>query len=320
MIHVLQNLHDFNFLFDRKSVALRDYSKITEDHYCDKEIQYYEMNRFKRFRDIAIGLDGEIALLVSTVGEDVSDQSTVTDQSTDVSGNSKVIIVILDRNLNQIGVIVDEKEKNNFGNPEGVAISNSKIIAVSDENQVKKYSITGKFISNLEGNEGCQFMGLAFNSDDTLYVADWQNYKIRVAHSADDKFSFSFGSETVGHFHQPTKIAVNPKNNNVFVCDDIGDGIYVFDKAGNFLNKINCDKLTDITVDPTGYLITGHHGNRNTIRFWSPSYQCISCKHFKQKDKEFESISNLAITLTGTLYVIESWKDEKDILKQILQD
>ena len=161
-------------------------------------------------------------------------------------------------------------------------------------------------------------MGLAFNSDDTLYVADWQNYKIRVAHSADDKYSFSYGSESVGHFHQPMKIAINPKNNNVFVCDDIGDGIYVFDKVGDFLNKINCDNLNDITVDPTGYLITGHRGNRNSIRFWSPSYQCISCKHFKQKDRDFESISNLAISLTGTLYISESWKDEKDI--QFLQD
>ena len=282
------------------------------------------MNRYRRFRDIAVGLDGEIALLVSTVGsnqpEDDTGQSTNTDPSIDISGNSKAIIVILDENLNQINVIADENDKNNLVNPEGVAISGSKIVAVSDKDQVIKYSIEGNFISKLEGNEGCQFMGLAFNRDDTLYVADWQNYKIRAAYSADDNFSFSFGSESVGHFHQPVKIATNPKDNNVFVCDDIGDGVYVFDKTGNFLSKINCDKLNDITVDPTGYLVTGHHGNRNSIRFWSPSYQCISCKHFKQKDKEFESIHNLAISLTGTLYVVESWKGEKDILKRILQD
>ena len=64
--------YDFNFLSDKKSVGLRDYS---ENYYCGREIQYYEMDRIKWFCDIAIGLDGEIALLVSTVGEDVPDQS-----------------------------------------------------------------------------------------------------------------------------------------------------------------------------------------------------------------------------------------------------
>ena len=133
-----------------------------------------------------------------------------------------VHLVILDKNLNPISVIGDEKSENQFVNPEGVAISNSKIIAVSDKDQVKKYSIEGNFISKLDGSGSSQFMDLAFNSHDTLYVADWQNYKIRAAHNTDDKFAFSFGSESVGHFHQPIKIAIN---NNVFVCNDISDGV-----------------------------------------------------------------------------------------------
>ena len=266
------------------------------------------MNKFNRFRDIAVGPDEEVALLVG-------------DQSSDDSESNKAIIVILDKNLNPLSVIGDEKSDNQFANPEGVAISNSKIIAVSDKDQVKKFSIEGTFLSKLDDNENGLFMGLAFNDNDALYVADWQNYKIRVAYNTDDnnKFAFSFGSEGVGQFQRPVKITIDPNNNNVLVCDDIGDGIYVFDEAGHFLSKINCDNLNDITVDPAGYLITGHSGSRNSIRFWSHSYQCISQKHFKQKDRQFESINAVAISLTGTLYIVESWQDpNKDTLKEIL--
>ena len=273
------------------------------------------MNRYSRFRDIAIGPDGEIVLLVSNIGED---QPSNDDQSTDQSADVKAIIVILDKNFDPISVIGDEKSDNQFLNPEGVAISNSKIIAASDKDEVKKYSIEGNFISKFDDNESCQFKGLAFNSKDTLYVADQQNYRVRAARNGDNKFTFSFGNESVGHFHQPTKIEINPNNNNVYVCDDINDGVYVFNEDGNFLSKINCDGLNDITIDPSGYLISGHHGVRNSIRFWSPSYQCISCKHFKQKDKEFESITAVAVSLTGALYIVESYKDENDTLKQIL--
>ena len=257
---------------------------------------------------MATGPDGEIALLVG-------------DQSSDDSQSSKAIIVILDKNLNPISVIGDEKSDSQFVNPDGVAISRNKIIAVSDKDQVKKFSIEGRFLSNLDGKENYQLMGLAFNDNDALYVADWQNYKIRVACNADDnKFTFSFGSEGVGQFQRPVKITIDPNNNNVFVCDDIGDGIYVFDEAGHFLSKINCDNLKDIAVDPAGYLITGHIGSRNSIRFWNHSYQCISQKHFKEKvNQQFESINAVAISLTGTLHVVESWKDpNKDILKEIL--
>ena len=246
----------------RKCITFRDYGKLTEDHYYDKQIQYYEMNKYNRFRDIAVGPDNELALLVG-------------DQSSD----SKAIVVILDKYLDPISVIGDEKSDYQFVNPEGVAISSSKILAVSDKDQVKKFSIEGKFISNLDDNENCRFMGLAFNDNDDLYVADWQNYKIRVAHNTDDnKFTFSFGSEGVGQFQRPVKITIDPNNNNVFVCDDIADRIYVFDKAGHFLSKINCDNLKDIAVDPAGYLITGHIGSRNSITDFGATPISVSAK------------------------------------------
>ena len=265
------------------------------------------MNKFNRFRDVAIGPDEEIALLVDN-------------QSTDEGDTNKAIVVILDKNLEPISIIGDEKSDNQFDNPEGIAISSSKIVAISDKDQVKKFSMDGRFSSYLERDENCQFRfkGLAFNNNDTLFVADWQNYKIR-AYDADDEFAFSFGSKGVGQFQQPVKVATDPISNNVFVCDDIGDGIYVFDEAGHFLSKIICDNLKDITIDPAGYMITGHSGDRNSIRFWAPFYQCISQKHSKQSDRQFESIAAVAVSLTGTLYVVESWKDpNKDILKEIL--
>jgi len=281
---------------------------LKEDDYGDNEIDYYEMNKFSQFRDIAIGPDGEIVLLVDN-------RSTVDDNE-----NNKAIIVILNKNFDPLGVIGDEKSESHFVNPEGVAISSSKLIAVSDKHQVKKYSIKGNFVSAFGGygEENCQFRGLAYNSNNILYVADGVNYRVQVFNE-DDTIAFSFGSESVGQFQQPVKITIDPSNNNIIVCDDTSDAFYVFDKTGNFICKIPCDNLMDITVDPTGYVITGHIGSRNSIRIWNPFYQCIGYKHFKQDDKEFESINAVAISSTGTLYIVESWQDSKDILKEILK-
>ena len=70
-----------------------------------------------------------------------------------------------------------------------------------------------------------------------------------------------------------------------------------------------------ITISPTGYLITGHTGDDNKIRVWSPTYQLINQFGKKgSKQGEFLSIRGMAIDYSGTIYVAEGHNKRLQII------
>ena len=110
------------------------------------------------------------------------------------------------------------------------------------------------------------------------------------------------------------KIAINPKNYKQCVCvDEISDGVYVFDKAGDFLNKINCDNLNDITAVTLLVILLQATVVTEIVSDSGVPPISVSAASISNRKIKTGSISNLAISLTGTLYISESWKDEKDI-------
>ena len=267
----------------------RDYNKMTEQD-CSQVVTHYGGNRLGHLSDVAIAPTGEVVLV----------------------DYGKSHVIVLDDRLNLLKVVGLGSGNSRLVSPNGVAVTNN-VVAVSDygSDQVKKYFLQGELTSVIgcHGDKKGQFndpRGLAFNNNKLLYVVDKGNHRVQVFQE-DDTFSFSFGSKgnNPGQFQCPDKIAIDP-NNNVLVTDRDANCIHLFTDNGQFIQTINGYNPRAITVSPTGYLITGHAGDDNNIRVWSPTYQLIN--QFGKsgcKQGEFYGIYGMAIDSSGTIYVAE---------------
>ena len=249
-----------------------------------------------------------------------NDSITICDVATRPNGEVIVIdnynscVVVLDDNLSVLKVIGQGGSNSRLINPIGIAVTDD-IIAVSDcgSDQVKKYTLpTGvTSVIGCHGDRNGQFnhpKGLAFSNKKLLYVVDSNNYRIQVFQQ-DDTFAFSFGNRgsNAGEFQYPTAIAID-LNNNVLVTDCDADCIHLFSHTGHFIQAISSYSPYAITISPTGYLITGHDGDDNKIRIWSPTYKLIN--QFGKKGSrpgEFKGITGMAISSRGTIYVAERY-------------
>ena len=273
----------------RTPVDYRDYNKMTEQD-CSQVVTHYGGNKFGSLTDVAIAPTREVVI---------------------VDCDNKCVVV-LDDKLNLLKLIGQGSGNSRLVIPIGVAVTDN-VIAVSywGSHQVKKYSLQGKLQSVIgcRGDKNGQFnlpRGLAFNNNKLLYVVDGNNHRVQVFQQ-DDKFAFSFGNRgnNPGQFQSPVRIAIDP-NNNVLVTDHDANCIHLFTHNGQFIQTINSNRPRAITISPTGYLITGHDGDDNKMRVWSPTYQLINQFGKKgSKQGEFYGIEGVAVDSSGTIYVAE---------------
>ena len=276
---------------------MRDYNKMTEQD-CSQVVTHYGGNKFGGLTDVAIAPTGEVVIVDYDNG----------------------CVVVLDDKLNLLKLIGKGSGNRRLVSPDGVAVTDN-VVAVGDwgSDQVKKYSLQGNLLSVIgcHGNKNSQFdrpRGLAFNNNKLLYVVDGYNHRVQVFQQ-DDKFAFSFGNKgnNLGQFQWPVRIAIHP-NNNVLVTDYYGDHIHLFTHNGLFIQTINSNRPYAITISPTGYLITSHHGDDNKIRIWSPAYQLISQFGIKGSKKgEYDGISGMAIDSSETIYVAEFYNNRLSV-------
>ena len=252
----------------------------------------YGGNKFGWLTDVAIGVNDEVVIV-------------------DYTNNC---VIVLDCNMTLLSVIGQgsDHDYSRLIDPNGVAVSKDGIIAVSDNLQVKKYSLQGKLLSvigNKRGSNNGQFKtprGLVFSSNKMLYVVDRYNHRIQVFHE-NDKFAFTFGSKgsDPGQFQHPIRIVIDT-DNRVLVSDLDGNHINLFSCTGSFISRMPCDRPYAITVSPDGYIIAGCVGGNNKVRVWSPTHQLIH--QFGKKGSqqgEFNTINGMALNSTGTVYVVE---------------
>ena len=268
----------------------RDYKMTEQD--CSQVVTHYGGNKFGFLNDVTVTSNDDIVIV----------------------DNDNKCVVVLDNKLNLLKVIGQGIRSGNsrLVHPISVAVTDN-IIAVSDQgsHQVKKYSLQGELLSVIgcHGNKNGQFnhpRGLAFNNNKLLYVVDGGNYRVQVFQQ-DDTFSFSFGNRgsNAGQFQWPARIAIDP-NNNVLVTSLRANCINIFKANGQIIQTINSDTPFAITISPTGYLITGNHGDDNKIRVWSPTYELINqFGKMGSKQGEFYGTYGMSMDSSGTIYVAE---------------
>ena len=252
----------------------------------------------------------------------ICDVATRPNSEVIVIDNHNSCVIVLDDKLSVLKVIGQGSGNSRLINPVGVAVTDN-VIAVSDcgSHQVKKHTLPTGVVSVIgcRGDRNGQFnhpKGLAFsNNQSLLYVVDSNNYRIQVF-QRDDTFAFSFGDRgnDAGEFQYPTAIAIDPIN-NVLVTDCDADCIHVFSHTGRFIQAINGDRPYAITISPTGYLITGHDGDDNKIRIWSPTYKLINQFGKKGSEQgEFKGITGMAVSSKGTVYVAERYNERLQVI------
>ena len=277
----------------------KDYNKMTEQDCSQMVTHYGGNNEFGHLTDVTVTLNDEI-LIVDYDNE---------------------CFVVLDNKLNLLKVIGQGSGNSRLVKPNGIAVTDNAI-AVSDcgSHQVKKYSLQGELLSVIghKGNKNGQFdgpRGLAFNNNKLLYVVDQWNSRVQVFQQ-DDTFAFSFGNigSNPGQFQCPVRIAID-HNNNVLVTDSHANCIKIFTDRGQFIQTINSDSPYAITISPTGYLITGHYGDDNKIRLWSPTYQLIN-QFGKRGSKlgEYYGTYGMSMDSSGTIYVVEEFNKRLQVI------
>jgi tripartite motif-containing protein 71 len=112
----------------------------------------------------------------------------------------------------------------------------------------------------------------AFGPDEGLYVVDMGHARI-IKFNVDGRQTAHWGTngEADGQFKDMTSVAVDPKENKIYVADPGNKRIQIFDPNGNFLGKWPVDEwgtfygFEDLAIDPQARRLYASSATREDI-------------------------------------------------------
>ena len=236
-----------------------------------------------------------------------------------VSGTSKVFTVTSEYELSmKWGSQGNGQDQ--FNQPYGIAVGNSKVYIVEDINsRIKIYTPQGTFL-NMWGSPGKgsdQFqgpLGVAVAKNGNIYVADTNNERIMVF-KPNGTFVREWGKRGGGNgqFRSPTGITID-KNDNVYVADSYNFRIQKFDGAGKFLAKWGSrgngnDQFglpVGLTVDKSGNVYVVDSENHRVMKFNSNGQFITKWGGQGSGDDRFNHPVGVACDSYGNVYVTDS--------------
>lgn len=210
--------------------------------------------------------------------------------------------------------------QNQFNQPYGIAVANSKVYIVEDINsRISVYTQQGTFL-NMWGNPGKaddQFqgpLGVAIAKNGNIYVADTNNERIMVF-KPNGTFMRKWGKRggANGQFRSPTGIAID-NDFNVYVADSYNFRIQKFDAAGKFLaqwgSRGSGDKQfglpVGVTVDKSGNVYVVDSENHRVMKFSSNGDFVTKWGSQGSGDDRFNHPVGVACDSYGNIYVTDS--------------
>jgi sugar lactone lactonase YvrE/Tfp pilus assembly protein FimT len=234
--------------------------------------------------------------------------------------------------------------------------SSSQYLYVVDtgNNRIQKLSLTGVFQSQFpcvssfcpySGVSG-QFgdpNGIAINSNGNIYVIDINNYRVEEFNASDTYItqlgcpsgSCSPGGSGNNQFAQPNAIAIDPRDNSVYVADTGNNRVVKFNSAGTYQYQIWCpsgsgacslggrtrDDVTGEFLDPGGLAVdsAGHlwvSDTNNRIEEWSSSGAYMNNEIGTEGSLDDDTCSvglagptDMVIDSSNSIYVVNSRSD-----------
>jgi sugar lactone lactonase YvrE/tetratricopeptide (TPR) repeat protein len=236
-----------------------------------------------------------------------------------VSGTSKVFTVTSEYEL-ALKWGSRGKAQDQFNQPYGIAVGNSKVYIVEDINsRISIYTQQGTFL-NMWGSPGKnidQFqgpLGVAVAKNGTIYMADTNNERIMVF-KPDGTFVREWGKRGGGNaqFRSPTGIAID-NNDNIYVADSYNFRIQKFNATGKFLTKWGSrgtgnDQFglpVGVTVDNSGNVYVVDSENHRVMKFNSNGNFITKWGSHGNGDDRFNNPVGVACDSGGNVYVTDS--------------
>ena len=202
--------------------------------------------------------------------------------------------------------------------PWGVAVDErGQIVVVEhDGHCVSIFSASGEKIKTFgaRGSAPGQFSrlgGVAVDSDGNILVVDWGNSFIQKFTSG-GQFIAAVGTEGVKplQFNQPLDIGINPRNNKIYVCDNLNNRFQILNSDLTFSSSHGSGDGRrmypwSVAFDSTGNVYVADHKN-DCIQVFTEEGQFL--RKFGKRgrgDGELDCPSSIAIDSDAVVYVTE---------------
>jgi hypothetical protein len=163
------------------------------------------------------------------------------------------------------------------------AVAIAFVIGISAPREPDEQESAHPFIGawGSEGNGDGEFghpMGIAIDSSDNVYVADWNNDRIQKFDN-NGNFITSWGSDgtDAGEFSGPQGIAVD-SSDNVYVADTLNDRIQKFDNNGNFIRTWGSYGTSNGQFDGPDGIALDSSDNVYVSDYWNDRIQVFAPK------------------------------------------
>lgn len=192
---------------------------------------------------------------------------------------------------------------------------NNNIIQVYNSAGVYQFSFgsTGSGHGQFNGN-----IGVVVDSLNNVYVVDYVNNNVQKFNSS-GVFQLSFGSmgSGIGQFNDPEGIAVD-SSNNIYIVDNSNNRVQIFNSSGSYISQFptgGSGGWIGICLDIYGNIVLTNSNTNMLYVFKTNGTLVAQFGSSGSGDGQFESISFVAASTTGYLYVVDTDNNRIQILK-----
>jgi len=210
--------------------------------------------------------------------------------------------------------------KGQFTFPYGIAGDKNDNVYVADlyNGKISIFDSKGKFLRYF--NDKKKVLGAPAGLriyNDKLYVTDVQESKLFVFNLKGDKLmQISTGVNKKDLFKAPNAVAIDKKNNDIFVCDSGNQRVLEFDKNGKYVRTINGSKdgqggsvfvnPRGIGVDSRGILYVVNNLSHMVYGFDEKGAQAFTFGSMGDQNEQFYLPNGLFVDDNDHVYVTDT--------------